>query len=83
MSILFPGDVRENEPVVNGTYQNWNNMRGRGGPRHGRGARGGRAGVRSVRGFGRTRPGDADYPDYPTDYTQVLIVDTENLIVVG
>lgn len=65
---------------MNGTYQSWNNnMRGRGGPRHGRGARGGRAGVRSVRGFGRTRPGDADYPDYPTDYTQVLFSESRTL----
>ena len=44
---------------------------GRGGPRHrGRGARGGGRGM-ARGGYRRALQSDSDYPDYPTDYTQV------------
>ncbi|KAG8280952.1 La ribonucleoprotein domain member 1B [Homalodisca vitripennis] len=72
------GDVREGESVVNGSggvYREWS-VRGSGGrgvPRQGaRGSRSGRAGSRGLRSYGRGRH-DADYPDYPTEYTQVAI----------
>lgn len=63
----------EGEGVVNGGYKgDWTYRGGRGGPRHaGRGSRGGRGGGRGARNFGKNRHQDPEYPDYPTEYTQI------------
>lgn len=68
--------IGEGEGIVNGGYKgDWNYRGGRGGPRHaGRGNRGGRGVGRGSRNYGKNRQQDPEYPDYPTEYTQVLFM---------
>lgn len=72
MCYLADPSGRDNEGLVNGNNQrDWGGYRGRGGPRHGsRGSRPGRGNNRNGRAYGKKHQ-DPEYPDYPTEYTQV------------